>query len=101
MAKKKSSKKEVKTPASKPISAQEKYDVNSTIENEGFDYTFRHYSSFKEITDAKFHELREAYVKAADALENYVTPSDEEIEHIEGEQEESYEEDDENKDEED
>lgn len=46
--------------------------VRDTIENEGFDYAFRHYSHFEEIEDKKFHELREAYVKAAEKLIKYV-----------------------------
>ena len=29
--------------------------VKDVIENEGFDYGFRHYTSFKEVKDAKFH----------------------------------------------
>lgn len=44
----------------------------AAIDCEGFDYAFRSYSSFKDVNDARFHELREAYVKAADALAAYV-----------------------------
>ena len=47
-------------------------DVRAAVENEGFDYCFRNYSDFKEVKDKKFHELREAYVKAADALQDYI-----------------------------
>lgn len=39
---------------------------------EGFDYAFRHYSDFKEVVDETFHELRKAYVEAADALDEYL-----------------------------
>jgi hypothetical protein len=46
--------------------------VRATIENEGFDYAFRHYSDFSEVKDARFHRLRKAYEKAANALEEYV-----------------------------
>lgn len=42
------------------------------IENEGFDYCFRRYSSFKNVKDEKFHELRKAYCEAGDALEEYL-----------------------------
>lgn len=38
--------------------------VRGTIENEGFHYAFTGYSEFKEVDDPKFHELREAYLKA-------------------------------------
>lgn len=39
---------------------------------EGFHYCFEHYSTFEEIEDEKFHELRLAFLKAANELENYV-----------------------------
>jgi rubrerythrin len=45
--------------------------LQNTCESEGFDYAFRFYSSFKEIKDKKFHSLRKAYVKAAQALSDY------------------------------
>lgn len=46
--------------------------VKDTIDNEGFDYAFVDYSDFSEIEDDKFHELRVAYVKAAEELREYV-----------------------------
>ena len=58
------------------------YDANqvySRILNEGFDYCFICYSTFNEIKDKKFHELREKYVKAHDELEIYIK------EHTDGE----------------
>jgi len=42
------------------------------MEAEGFHYCFEWYSTFEEIEDEKFHELRLAYLKAANELENYV-----------------------------
>lgn len=54
-------------------------DVRYKIENEGFDYAFRHYSEFKEVNDPKFHKLRLAYVEAANDLDDYI-PSIEDIE---------------------
>jgi hypothetical protein len=42
------------------------------IENEGFDYCFRNYSAFKEVKDKKFHDLRKAYLKAAETFEKYL-----------------------------
>lgn len=47
-------------------------DVADVVEMEGFDYAFRHYSSFEKVDDKEFHKLRQAYVDAADALENYL-----------------------------
>ena len=46
--------------------------LNVKMRDEGFDYCFRHYSSFEEIKDEKFHELRLKYIQIADELENYV-----------------------------
>ncbi len=46
--------------------------VQYRMDAEGFDYCFRRYSSFEEIEDPKFHELRLAYIKAADDIEKYV-----------------------------
>jgi hypothetical protein len=46
--------------------------VQYRMDAEGFDYCFRQYSSFEEIEDPKFHELRLAYINAAAAIEQYV-----------------------------
>jgi len=46
--------------------------VRDKIENEGLDYCFQNYSSFPEIKDERFHQLREAYIKAAQELEDYL-----------------------------
>ncbi len=46
--------------------------VKQRVNNEGFDYCFRHYSNFKEIQDDEFHKLRKAYIEAANALEKYI-----------------------------
>jgi hypothetical protein len=53
---------------------EEKLDLEATIDNEGFDYAFRHYSDFGEFADPEFHRLRQEYVKAAEALEAYIEP---------------------------
>jgi len=42
------------------------------MDQEGFDYCFRNYSDFDEVKDTEFHKLREAYIAAANALEEYV-----------------------------
>lgn len=48
------------------------WEVCACVENEGFDYAFRHYSDFREVKDEEFHKLRKAYVDAAQALEDYL-----------------------------
>ena len=50
----------------------EKQEVAFRIDQEGFDYTFMHYSDFSEISDSEFHKLRQAYIDAANALQEYV-----------------------------
>lgn len=47
--------------------------VRIRIESEGFDYCFKHYSSFPSIEDSEFHELRERYLKSSKQLEDYVS----------------------------
>lgn len=51
---------------------QDKIDVCSIVDNEGFDYAFRDYSEFEEIKDEQFHKLRQAYVEAAQKLDDYI-----------------------------
>jgi hypothetical protein len=46
--------------------------VRYRMENEGFHYCFKHYSSFKEVEDEKFHELRKKYLEISHELEEYV-----------------------------
>jgi hypothetical protein len=48
------------------------WEVAACVDNEGFDYAFRKYSNFEDVKDKEFHRLREAYVDAADALEEYI-----------------------------
>lgn len=54
------------------MTKNEKVDVVSTIDNEGFDYAFRHYSSFEEIKDKKFHDLRKQYIAICEEIEKYI-----------------------------
>lgn len=49
--------------------------VLSTIDNEGFDYCFNNYSSFDEISDEEFHNLRKAYLASGEALLKYLKES--------------------------
>lgn len=44
----------------------------SKMKNEGFHYCFKHYSTFKEIEDREFHNLRMKYLECAEDLEKYV-----------------------------
>lgn len=54
------------------MNQEQKDYLQNTIDNEGFDYAFRHYSDFEEIDDPTFHELRKAYLKAQAALAEYI-----------------------------
>lgn len=56
----------------KPHEAENWTFLHSKMENEGFHYCFKHYSSFKEIEDEKFHQLRKQYLEIALELEQYV-----------------------------
>ncbi len=53
------------------LNVEDALNLQSTCESEGFDYAFRFYSDFSEVKDKKFHSLRKAYVKAAQALSDY------------------------------
>ena len=44
----------------------------SIIDAEGFDHTFNHLTTFRDIGDHRFHELRRAYVAAAQELKDYL-----------------------------
>lgn len=46
--------------------------VLAVISAEGFDNAFNHQSTFKDINDVKFHELRRAYIAASKELANYL-----------------------------
>ena len=46
--------------------------VRYRMDNEGIDYCFKHYSSFEEIKDEKFHELRDKFLTSLDEIQNYV-----------------------------
>lgn len=57
------------------MKAQEAENWNylySRMNQEGFHYCFKDYSSFKEIEDEKFHELRKQYLEATKELEDYI-----------------------------
>ena len=46
--------------------------VRYRMDNEGIDYCFEHYSSFEEIKDEKFHELRLQFLKSLKEIQTYV-----------------------------
>jgi hypothetical protein len=56
----------------KYMKAEDREIVAQRINQEGFDYTFIHYTNFEEIKDKKFHVLREHYIQAAKALSKYL-----------------------------
>lgn len=60
-------------------------NVAYRMDEEGFHYCFDSYSSFAEIQDPEFHRLREAYLRAAQKLEDYVFDRNEEIANEENE----------------
>jgi len=51
---------------------EDRKKVAQRVGQEGFDYTFIHYSRFEEINDKIFHELREQYILAANKLRKYL-----------------------------
>jgi hypothetical protein len=54
--------------------------VRYRMSSEGFHYCFESYSSFEEIEDDKFHDLRNEYLRVSKELENYVKNKISEIE---------------------
>lgn len=51
----------------------EKYQkVVYRIKNEGVGYTFKHYSSFKEIEDEEFHNLRKNLIDCINLMDEYL-----------------------------
>lgn len=69
-----------------------KAKVILTAAHEGFDYAFRNYSSFDEITDPKFHQIRRQYIKAADSLDHYLRQgfSEDQLEALDNEEDPFY-----------
>jgi hypothetical protein len=46
--------------------------IQERIDQEDFHYAFHHYSSFEEVKDEEFHQLREAYIRATQQLADYL-----------------------------
>lgn len=53
------------------MNEDEAKEIRSAVNNDGFDYALVHKSDFKEIKDARFHELRDAFIAARKALIEY------------------------------
>lgn len=53
------------------MTKEEKCYVEGIVESEGFDYAFTCYSRFEKVKDKRFHELRDAYLKAREDLAHY------------------------------
>jgi hypothetical protein len=46
--------------------------IHDVLDHESFDYAFYRYSAYKEIKNKKFHDLREAYLKARKELTEFI-----------------------------
>ena len=46
--------------------------VDYRMREEGIDYCFEHYSSFKEIEDEEFHKLRLEFLESMKKIRKYV-----------------------------
>jgi hypothetical protein len=47
-------------------------NVQYRIDEEGFEYCFKHYSSWEEIKDEKFHQMTLEVLKQMEELINYI-----------------------------
>ena len=54
------------------MKASDAESVLAVINAEGFDNAFNHYSSYRDINDTKFHDLRKAYIAASKELKEYL-----------------------------
>jgi len=54
------------------LKPDERNKIIEDIECEGFCYNFIDYTSYKEIKDEKFHELRKKFVESAHELADYL-----------------------------
>ena len=57
------------------MKASDAESVLAIINAEGFDNAFNHYSSYRDINDMKFHDLRRAYIAASKELKEYLEES--------------------------
>lgn len=56
----------------KKITEKQADHILTCADLEGFDYCFRSFSSFKEVTDPEFRKLVDTYKTAAEALETFL-----------------------------
>jgi hypothetical protein len=56
-------------------------NVNYRMDNEGFEYCFKHYSSFSEIKDEEFHNLRLTMLTQMENMRKLVSDKIEEIQY--------------------
>lgn len=54
------------------LTDEQRENITDIIESEGFEYAFECYSSFDDVDDEEFHELRRAYLDAMGALADYI-----------------------------
>lgn len=55
------------------IEEQEEFEmVRYRMDNEGLEYCFLHYSSFPEVKDEKFHQLRTELINKIKEIREYV-----------------------------
>lgn len=55
------------------LSQDHAQSIIEVINAQGFDDAFTHYSSYKDIPDPRFHELRQNYIRAATELKDYLS----------------------------
>lgn len=72
---------EWESPIKPAMTSEEVEKVLADIDEEGMWYAFDSYSEYREITDAKFHDLRRAFVKAGNALNDYLASKKKERKH--------------------
>ncbi len=58
------------------MNEEDKEYVFESTRQEGFDYCFWGWSSFEEIKDERFHDLRKSYLAARQELLDYITPEE-------------------------
>ena len=54
------------------MTEDEKSEVMTTVDSEGFDYAFCDYSNFDEIKDEEFHKLRKEFKEASKKLKTLI-----------------------------
>ena len=54
------------------VTSKDKKYVREIVESDSFDYGMRYATSFENIKDKKFHDLRNAYLSAVKELADYI-----------------------------